>query len=232
MGRTCQTRTIREQRASELLLNGGKVSEVCAPYMQECMTHLEIRVRGRPAARADSGTDAVIDDVRELRFHGAEQGAAGARRNGWAVDDGVEDARSCGVVSEREQTLRWQRFNATGSQSEFEDVESPPCAHLSSTSVLCGAWRRKSDCRSSAPVVVGSRGSTTAFCDFSEYVLRTSSCDPGFRGAASFALRAAAYSYERRQQFNNTATGYSLTDVLLSVSAQRTNTFRSSSVLT
>jgi len=31
-------------------------------------------------------------------------------------------------------------------------------AHLSRTSALCGAWSRKSDCRSSAPVVVGSRG--------------------------------------------------------------------------
>jgi hypothetical protein len=99
------------------------------------------------------------------------------------------------VVCERKQTLRWQRFDATGAQSDFEDVESPPRAHLSSTRALCGAWRRRSDCRSSAPVVVSSRGSASR--DFSECFLGDSSNDTGFSDTAAFALRAAAYSYER-----------------------------------
>lgn len=36
------------------------------------VTYLEIRVSRRPAARGDSHTDAVIDNVRELGFHGTE----------------------------------------------------------------------------------------------------------------------------------------------------------------
>jgi hypothetical protein len=200
--------------------------------MKESTRHLKIRVRRHPAALANSGTDAVINDVYELRLQGAKQSAAGARRDGWAVYNGVEDARCSGVVSEREQTLRWQRFNTTRAQSVLEDVKSPMCAHLSSTNVLCGAWRRKSDCRSSAPAVVGSRGSATASCDRFECFLGTSSCDSGFCGIVALALRAVAYSYEGYQLINNTAAGYSLTEVLLSVSTQRTNALRSSSVLT
>jgi hypothetical protein len=50
-----------------------------------------------------------------------------------------------------------------------------PCAHLSSTSaLLCGAWSRKSDHRSSVPVVVGSRGlGATCVSRFLGVFLRT-----------------------------------------------------------
>ena len=75
-----------------------------------------------------------------------------------------------------------------------------PCAHLSSTSALCGARSRKRDCRSSAPVVVGSRTlDTTASRDFFEGFSGGSSCDSRLVGTASFALLATAYFCWRRQ---------------------------------
>ena len=75
-----------------------------------------------------------------------------------------------------------------------------PYAHLSSTSALCGAWSRKRDCKSSAPVVVGSRGlDTTASRDFLGDFSGNSSCGSRFDGTAAFALLATAYSCGRRQ---------------------------------
>lgn len=75
-----------------------------------------------------------------------------------------------------------------------------PCAHLSSTSALCGAWSRKRDCRSSAPVVVGSRGlDATPSRDFLWCFSGNSSCNSLLDSAAAFALLATAYSCERRQ---------------------------------
>jgi len=59
----------------------------------------EIRVRRRPAAHADSGTDTVIDNFRELCFLGTKQSTPGSRQNCWVVSDGVEDAQSGGMVS-------------------------------------------------------------------------------------------------------------------------------------
>ena len=68
-------------------------------------TYFEIWVRRRPAAHADSGTDSVIDDVRELCFHGTKQSTPRSRRDCCAVKDGIEDARSGGMMCEREQFL-------------------------------------------------------------------------------------------------------------------------------
>jgi hypothetical protein len=75
---TCQTRCMRQQRAVELLLTKVHQSLIIlgptlAQPNQKYATYLEIRVRHGPAARADSGTDAIVDNFHELCFHGAEQ---------------------------------------------------------------------------------------------------------------------------------------------------------------
>ena len=76
------------------------------------------------------------------------------------------------------------------------------CAHLSSTSALCGALSRKRDCRSSAPVVVGSRGlDATLSRDFLGGVSGNPSCDSRLDDAAAFALLAITYSCKRRQMY-------------------------------
>jgi len=58
--------------------------------------------RCRPAAHANSGTDTVIENVRELCFHGTVQSTPRSRWNCWAVNDGVKDAQSGGMVYECE----------------------------------------------------------------------------------------------------------------------------------
>jgi hypothetical protein len=115
--RTCQTRCMRQQRAGELLLIKVHQSSIIRAPTQsnrKYASYLEIRVRRRPAARANSGTDAIVDNVRELCFHGTEQSTPRSRRNCWAVNDGVEDVRSGGMPCEREQLWWWQRFDTTG----------------------------------------------------------------------------------------------------------------------
>jgi len=72
-------------------------------------------------------------------------------------------------------------------------------AHLSSTTTLCGAWSRKSDCRSSAPVVVGSRGlDATSPRDFRECFSGDSPCNSRLGDAVAYSLLAAAYSLRRQ----------------------------------
>jgi hypothetical protein len=77
MGRTCQA--LHEGAARERASPEGETSSKQDKRVsfQECATHFEIRIRRRPTASANSGTDAVVDDVRELRLRGPEQGPAG-----------------------------------------------------------------------------------------------------------------------------------------------------------
>jgi len=66
------------------------------------VTYLEIRVSRRPAACADSRTDAVIDNVCKLGLQGTEQSTPRSGRNFWTVNDSIENARSGRVVAESE----------------------------------------------------------------------------------------------------------------------------------
>ena len=73
MGRTRQTRRMWQQCPGELLLTRSINRQSFGPmHNQEFATYFEIWVSRGPAARADSGTDAVVDNVRELCFHGTE----------------------------------------------------------------------------------------------------------------------------------------------------------------
>ena len=67
-------------------------------------------------------------------------------------------------------------------------------AHLSRTSALCGACKRRSDCTSKAPEVVGSRGSALTCCRLSECFWGPWASDSGSGGAMVFSLTAATYS--------------------------------------
>ena len=73
MVRTCQTRCMPHQRAGKLLLIRTINCQSFGPtHNQEYLAYFEIWVRRHPDARADSATDAVIDNVRGLCSHPTE----------------------------------------------------------------------------------------------------------------------------------------------------------------
>ena len=73
MGRARQTRCMWQQCPGELLLGTSIVSHSGPCRTKKYVTYFEIWVSRRPTARADSSTDAVVDNVRKLCFHGTEQ---------------------------------------------------------------------------------------------------------------------------------------------------------------
>ena len=67
----------QQQRAVKLLLMRAINRQSFWPtHNQEYPTYFDTWVRRRPEARAHSGADAVVDDVRGLCFHRTEAGNA------------------------------------------------------------------------------------------------------------------------------------------------------------
>jgi hypothetical protein len=203
VGRTCQTRCMRQQRAGEFFLIKEHQSSIIRAHARPRNTQLTLRY-GSAAAQQRAPTRAPMRSP-ITSANCASMARSRARRD----RDGIVGPSM--MASRTREAAGW-RVSASsccgGNDSilrGYNQSWTAPglwhCAHLSSTSALCGGWSRKRDCRSSAPVVVGSRGlDTTASRDcLGNFSGNSSIFESRLDGTVAFALLATAYSCRRLQ---------------------------------